>query len=149
MRVFGFSLIELLVALVVLALLSAVAVPIYVQYADRTFRREAQADLLRCAQGMERLASVNFSYANAADSNGDGVGDALVGPVATAVCAGTSPERYRLSVAASATDYVLTATPIGPMAGSGVLTFDSAGRRAWDRDADGAVEPDAGENSWD
>lgn len=148
MRVSGFSFIELLVALVVVALLSAIALPVYTQYAERTFRREAQADLLDCAQALEALASERFSYANAADTDGDGAGDADTGPIAAALCAATSPDRYRLTVTGGATAYLLTATPIGPMAGDGAITFDSGGNRAWDKDDDGTFEASAGEQSW-
>lgn len=149
MRAFGFSLIELLVALVVLALLAAVAVPKYVQYSDRTYRREGQADLLGCSQAMERRASANFSYANAADADADGAGDSDTGPIAASVCAPTSPDRYRISVSGNVTTFSLTATPIGAMAGDGAMTFDSAGNRGWDKDADGTFEAAAGEDTWD
>ena len=144
----GFSLLELLVALVVAALLVAVATPAYFQYANTTYRREGQADLLNCAQAMERLAADSFSYANAADGDGDGVGDLDVGPIAASVCVPTSVERYRISVDGNATTYTLVATPIGPMAGDGAIAFDAAGNRAWDRDGDGVFETDAGENDW-
>ena len=43
----------------------------------------AQTDLLRCAQGMERHASLRFSYGSAIDSDADGVGDMDAGPVNT------------------------------------------------------------------
>jgi type IV pilus assembly protein PilE len=145
---FGFSFVELLVALVVVALLAAVAIPTYVRYSDTTYRREGQADLLNCAQAMERLAADSFSYANAADGDGDGTGDSDVGPIAASVCLPTSAERYQISVNGNATTYSLIATPTGAMAGDGAITFDAAGNRAWDRDGDGVIEIDAGENGW-
>ena len=51
----GFTLIELLIALAIMAIVSAIAVPLYTSYSHRTFRNEAQADLLNCAQGLERF----------------------------------------------------------------------------------------------
>ena len=140
-RAAGFSLLELLVALVVFAVISAVALPVYTQYADRTFRREAQADLLRCGQALEVQAAERFSYTNAADSNGDGVADADAGPIAQSLCAPSSPDRYQISVDGSATTFALLATPVGPMVGDGAISFDSAGNRGWDKDDDGNFEP--------
>ena len=148
MRVPGFSLIELLVALVVMALLATVALPLYTRYADQAFRREAQADLLGCSHALEAMASERFSYANAADTDNDGIGDADSGPVAADLCAPTSPDLYRISVSADAVSFSLKATPIGRMAGDGALSFDSAGNRAWDRDGNGEIEAEAGEDSW-
>ena len=142
----GFSLTELLIALVVVAVISAIALPLYTQYADRTFRREAQADLLRCSQALEVQGAQRFSYTNAADSNGDGVADADVGPIARDLCAPSSPDRYQISVDGSATAFALLATPIGPMVGDGAISFDSAGNRGWDKDDDGNFEP--GEDRW-
>src|SRR5262245_37856005 len=82
----GFTLIELLVAMAILAIVSAVAIPIYTQYSIRTFRVEAEGDLLACAQSMERLASRNFTYAGAVDTNADGTGDADTGAVSANIC---------------------------------------------------------------
>ncbi len=143
----GFTLIELMVALVVLVVLAGVAWPLYAQYAKRTYRLEAQADLLNCAQGLERLASDTFSYASAADP--DGEDQEIAGALSDSVCTVMSEARYTLSVAADATQFLLTATPKGSMAGDGVLTLDSAGNRGWDRDGDGTVEADAGEDRWE
>lgn len=146
-RIAGFGLVELLVALVVMALLAAVALPWYGQYSQRTYRREAQADLLRCAQALEIRANETFTYANAADGDGDGVGDADDGPVASSLCQASSPDRYRIFVSATRADFTLRAKPRGPMQGDGDLSFDAAGNRSWDRNADGRFGG-AGENSW-
>ena len=68
MRNAGFTLVELLVALAIMAIIAAVALPLYPQFSDRAFRTEAQADMLDCAQALERFASISFSYENAADT---------------------------------------------------------------------------------
>ena len=58
----GFSLLELMAAVAILALLAAVATPLYTRYGVRAQGAAARADLMRCAQGMERHASWTFSY---------------------------------------------------------------------------------------
>jgi type IV pilus assembly protein PilE len=156
-RVRGFTLIELLVALAILAIVSAVAVPIYTQYSVRTYRAEAQADLLGCAQGMERHSSRAFTYAGAVDSDGNGVGDADTGSLwnpttntgSTNICRGKTT-RYRLTVqAANANAFTLRATPIAgtPVATNGLLEIDATGVQRWDKNNDGDTS-DANEDVW-
>jgi prepilin-type N-terminal cleavage/methylation domain-containing protein len=50
-RTRGFTLIELMIAVAILAIVAAIALPLYNQYSMRTYRAEAQADLMACAQG--------------------------------------------------------------------------------------------------
>ena len=54
----GFSLIELMIAVAIVAVLAALAMPLYNQYSMRSVRTAAQGDLLLCQQGLERFASV-------------------------------------------------------------------------------------------
>jgi type IV pilus assembly protein PilE len=125
MREAGFTVVELMIAVAILAIISMVAMPIYSQYSQRTFRAEAQADLLNCAQGMERLAAANFNY------NG-GVAALAAGTLCDP--RSVAQGRYTISVDVPATDaFLLTAIPIGMMAGTGALTYDSTGARTWVR----------------
>jgi type IV pilus assembly protein PilE len=120
MRNAGFTLVELMVAVAILAIVAAVAIPIYTQYSQRTYRAEAQADLMTCAQALERYAAQNFTYVGA------NIGD-LCDPRSEA------QGRYNITlVAATADEFELQATAIGAMAGTGDLTLDSAGNRTWD-----------------
>jgi type IV pilus assembly protein PilE len=128
MRQRGFTLVELLVALAIFAIISAIAVPIYTQYSIRTYESEAQADLLRCAAGMERHASIGFTYAGAVGPGADtgGVTDNICVPQST---------RYTYEVsAADATTFMLIATPMAgtAVAGRDALTINAAGARSWD-----------------
>ena len=147
----GFTLIELLVALVLLAVISAIAIPSYQTYAVGTYRAEAQADLLLCAQALERQAAVSFSYRGAADTDGDGVGDADQGTIASAICQPRSvgQSRYSFLVNGGVDTYTLTAVPQGgAMAGDGRMTLDNTGVRGWDRNGDNDTT-DAGEDTWE
>ena len=148
MRVSGFTLIELLIALAIMAIISAVAIPMYSTYSERTYRSEAGADMLGCAQALERFASVNFTYQNSADTDADGIGDADAGPIAGQICTPLSAARYDITVNATAATFAFTATPIDFMAGNGILTFDDAGNRGWDQNGDGDTA-DAGEQTWE
>ena len=122
----GFTLIELMVAVAILALLSAIAIPVYTRYSDRTYRSEAMADLLDCAQGLERRAGQTFDYLGAA------VGGADDGALDPAVCQPESAVRYNITVVGGAANFTLTATPIGGIDQGRVLTFNSNGQRTWD-----------------
>lgn len=148
MRIRGFTLIELLVALAILAIVSAIAVPIYTQYSIRTFRADAQKDLLACGQGLERLASQTFSYAGHVDTDADGIGDADIGAVSANICRTTS-QNYAVAVtAANANTFTLRATPTGgPVIDDGALEVDASGARRWDANDNGDFT-DAGEDSW-
>lgn len=145
----GFSLLELMVTLAILAVVAALALPAYNAYTARAHRVGAQADLLRCAQGMERHANIALSYALALDTDGDGVGDASTGAVSANLCA-PDATLYRVTVqAADATRFVLRAEAAagGRMADDGMLELDSTGATRWDRNHDGDFD-DADESSW-
>ena len=58
----GFSLIELLVVVVIVAILGLVAIPSYRQYNIRAQRTEAKTALLRLAANQERFYLQNNSY---------------------------------------------------------------------------------------
>jgi type IV pilus assembly protein PilE len=58
----GFTLIELIVALVIAAILAAVAVPSYLNYTRKSHRTEAKTALLNIAALEERYYSVNNTY---------------------------------------------------------------------------------------
>ena len=138
----GFTLIELMIAVAILALLSALAIPSYTRYSDRTYRSEAMADLLDCAQALERRASQTFDYLGAA------VGGADDGALDPAVCTPESATRYNITIVGGAAAFQLTATPIGEIDDGRIVTYGSNGARGWDENDDGDVA-DAGEDDWE
>lgn len=147
-RVGGFTLTELLIVVALMAILAAIAVPWYTSYGVRSYRTEAMADLLLCAQGMQRHNSIAFSYLDGVDTNADGIGDADTGPVSANLCTPISA-RYNLRVqAATVAGFTLRATPqAGPNDPDGMLEVDATGARRWDRTDDGDFG-DTGETSW-
>ena len=136
----GFTLIELMIVVVIVAVLLAVALPGYQSYVLRTNRTAAQADMLAAAQAMEKLYTVNFSYEAAVA----GTTFPNEGPIDATV------KRYDYSFPAdpNATSYVLRATPKGAQAGDGIMEINHLGQRWWDKNDNGDVT-DAGENNWD
>lgn len=63
----GLTLIELMVALAIVGLLSAVVYPRYQHYVSQARRVDAQTQLLSAQQWMERLYNESYDYAKSAD----------------------------------------------------------------------------------
>ena len=61
-RVSGFTLIELMIVVAVIAILSAIAVPAYLRYGYRARRPDGQQLLLTIANAEERYYSTNNQY---------------------------------------------------------------------------------------
>jgi type IV pilus assembly protein PilE len=146
-RARGITLVELLVAVAIIAILSAVVFPNYNRYQLRSYRTQAFTDLASCALQAERVRTNTFSYVTINDD----------GEPAAEVCPTRSPSdatadvdaRYLITVtAADATTFTLRATPVNGQVGDGLLELDASGARRWDKDNDNNLG-DAGENNWD
>ena len=61
-RMSGFTLIELMISVVIVAVLAAVAVPSYTAYIARARRAEARTHLVEAAQFMQRFYTANDSF---------------------------------------------------------------------------------------
>jgi type IV pilus assembly protein PilE len=72
----GFTLVELIVAMVILATLAAIAIPSYNQYVLKSHRTEAKSALMDAASLEERY----FSTSNLYTSNGMNLGYGIAGP---------------------------------------------------------------------
>lgn len=136
----GFTLIELMIALAIIAIISAIAVPSYNNYQLRSHRAQAMADLAACAQALERHYTVNFSYQSAAADPSQ-----IPGAPDADLCAQTSPPqgtaRYQITLrSADDSHYVLRATPVadGSQADDGALELHADGSRLWYRNDDDA-----------
>ena len=94
----GFTLIELMIAIAVVAVLAAVALPSYNDHVMRSHRANARAALLQAAQWMERTATAQGRY-----------------PLTAAIPAGVlivEGGRYAIAaVSNNGTSYSLTANP--------------------------------------
>ncbi|MFC0678903.1 type IV pilin protein [Lysobacter korlensis] len=128
----GFTLIELMITVAVIAILAAIALPSYNEYVRKGRRSEAARFVGEMQLGLERWRAENPSYAPCAPAPcGSGVYPA-------APSAAASP-FYQLDVpaaTATATNYVITATPRTGSAQAGdrcgVLTLTkAAGKPSW------------------
>ena len=144
----GFTLVELLIAVVIISLLAMVAVPSYNVSISKARRADAQTVLAGLAAAMERRFTTAGTY------------DGAAGPETTPTTTGApwiyhsqSPidgevKFYNLTIhAASASSYTLRATPIGGQAEDGYLELTSTGVERWDKNNDGDTN-DADENRW-
>ncbi|AMW77726.1 pilin [Acinetobacter sp. TGL-Y2] len=58
----GFTLIELMIVIVIVAILAAIAIPSYQSYARRAIAGQAQQEIQKLAEQLERHKGKNFSY---------------------------------------------------------------------------------------
>jgi len=100
----GFTLIELMIVLAVIGILTAIALPSYQRYIQKSHRIDAKSAVLDLASREERFFSINNAYTNSAISLGyGGTGSGIAFPLAvnasgqsyyslnvTSVTAGTS-----------------------------------------------------------
>jgi type IV pilus assembly protein PilE len=106
----GFTLIELIVVMVIIAILAAVAIPNYTEYVQRGRRQEAKAVLLQVVQWQERLRTQTNSYATATAQLPPAFQTVNInGAAAYNITIDTAP-------APTANAYALTATRAGVMA---------------------------------
>jgi type IV pilus assembly protein PilE len=112
----GMSLIELLIAVAIVGILSALAIASYGMYTKSANRTDATKTMTLDAQALERCYSQNFTYATCA----------TVPALAT-----SSQGFYRIVVATATSSFTITATPIkAPQTGDKTcaqFTLNSAG----------------------
>jgi type IV pilus assembly protein PilE len=117
-RSHGFTLLELVIACAIVAILAAIAYPSYINSIQKSRRSEATAALLGVAAQMERYSTEKGTYATATLGTG--------GVFANQ----TENSYYNLSLAnLTATTYTVQAAPTGAQMGDpcGTLTYTDQG----------------------
>jgi len=112
----GFTLIELMIAVAIIAIIAAVAIPAYSDYVTRGHISEATSQLSSLQVQMEQFYQDNHTYVGG-----------------TACTAASSSKYFTLacSTAPSTTAYKLSATGTGQMAGF-VFSIDQASNKTTD-----------------
>ncbi len=127
----GFTLMELIITMVIIGILTAIAIPSYTAYIQRSNRSEARSALLEAATWMERWRTQTGVY-----------GDTLAAPTVTpaafpavfAQVPATGTAKYTIAppvIAALGIGYTITATPTGVMTGDpcGAFSINETGQR--------------------
>lgn len=152
-KVFGYSLIELLIAVSIIGILASVIYPTYTRHTQSAYRAQAQADLLDFAATMERHKTTTFSYEGAAGSASSptDTGAPWVFPVMSPSDGPEADRAYDLTIEAvdnNGRSFEIRATPYasGPVgSGSmqeGMMSYFSDGRKAYDANRDGSYSAD-------
>lgn len=137
----GFTLMELMITVVIIAILAAIAWPIYTKYITKTRRVAAQGCMSEYANYMERYYTTNLRY------DKDTAGTANTIALANLSCAGNSQTglfyTYDLPAASlSVSTFAVTAAPQGMQASNdtkcGTLKLDQKGERTADGTDSGA-----------
>lgn len=130
----GFTLIEVMIVVAVVAILAAIALPSYNEYIRRGHRADARAGLLQAQQWLERAATATGVYPTSLP--------------ASLTWSGDGSKRYDIALAAGATNaaFTLTATPKGAQVGDkcGTYTLTHTGLRG----ANGVTSGDIVTECW-
>ena len=121
----GFTLIELMIAVVIVGVLAAVALPSYTEYMNRGKRADAQTQLMAAKLWMERNYSANLRYDNTTTAGTAPAGFSAQ-PFTKSPTEGST--NYTISLTAVARNsYTLTATRTGSMSNDacGNFTLDN------------------------
>lgn len=120
----GFTLVELMITVAIVAILAAVGYPSYAEYVRRTARADAQADIAENVQFLERVFTNNNRY----DRTMNG-GAWVALPVTQSPRSGTAKYNMAIVFDPVGATYTLSAVPQGNQVQDkcGTMTINQAG----------------------
>ena len=147
-KVNGFTLIELMIVIAIVAILASVALPAYNDSITKSRRSDAQGALTSFANAMERHFTTNGTYEGAAGTSGSPTNTGLPWIFSQKSPVDGDTTYYTLGITqASASSYTLVAVAVGSQADDGNMALTSTGLRAWDENDNGNFT-DTGEQDW-
>jgi type IV pilus assembly protein PilE len=127
----GFTLVELMITLGIIAVIAAIGYPNYAKYTIRASRQAAQGELIQLANMQEKIFLNSNSYTPSVTIAYNGTSAGGLGRTSGK----TSDNKYTLSVSPNVASqtFTLTATPVAgtTQVGDGNITIDSSGIKTW------------------
>ena len=125
----GFSLVELLIAVVIVGILAVIAMPSYTNYMVRSSRTAAQTELLELASVQEKIYLNSSAYTTSVTADYNGTSAGGLGRASGQ----TNDGKYDLAISGTAQTYTLTAAPVadGTQVSDGSISIRENGQRLW------------------
>ncbi|MBI5902019.1 MAG: prepilin-type N-terminal cleavage/methylation domain-containing protein [Deltaproteobacteria bacterium] len=131
----GFTLVELLIVVAIIAILAAIAIPQFSLYRQRAFRASMVSDAKNTSSMLEFYFITNQTYVSPITSVGPGPATAYLDGAASTFPFSASTGNT-VSIVAAASTYTITVSNSNAGAGKSTLTWTSAGACTW---VDGAA----------
>lgn len=140
----GFSLVELMITVVIVAILTMIAIPSYERYKVKVNRVAAQSDLVEMGTKLQQYLVTRRSFTK--DNGFIGLNDVNL----TNQLPRNEPSLYTVSLNVTANSWELIAAPNidTRQEGDGFLVLNSKGYRCWNKQLTTACQPSATTN-WD
>lgn len=132
----GFSLIELMVAVIIIGILAAIAIPSYQSYIIRSSRAAAQTELQQLASLQEKIYLNSNAYTTKMAAAYDGQTSGGLGKTTT------EDGKYTLAIVNGGQTFLMTATPVAGTSqeGDGCLLIQENGVRLWNENVDSGCD---------